>query len=117
MPRGENRQRHTTYESLSWGVVMARREHQGQPAGIFDFLFGEMRSAVQDVRSKLIDEGWFGRRAAPPSQLDAPSLGWHREPTGTSAGPPRQSFEEAWAPRERGDTPDVGEPAGPDLDR
>lgn len=82
---------------------MARREQQGQPAGILEFLFGEMRSAVQDIRGKLIDEGWFGRRAAPPSQFDASPLGWHREPSGVDAGPPRQSFDEAWAPRERGD--------------
>lgn len=84
---------------------MVRRE---QPAGILEFLFGEMRSALQDIRGKLLDEGWFGRRAAPPSQFEASSLGWHREPASADAGAPhRASFQEQWAARDPAASPDI----------
>lgn len=58
--------------------------------------------AVADVRSKLIDEGWFGRRG-PSASSPSADLGWELD-----APKPRtmddlralQSFEDAWATRE-----------------
>lgn len=90
--------------------------------GVFDFLFGELSHAVQDIRSKLIDEGWFGRRAAPPSQFDANPLGWDRAPERETiwtdrSGSQRQSFEEAWAPRDPSEGPSPVESSDHDLDR
>lgn len=97
---------------------MARREEQGQPAGILEILFGEMRSAVQDIRSKLIDEGWFGRRAgASPQQNLARDWGGpsiHDQPGLSISRPP---FEEQWAARAPGEARDAAEPGGMDLDR
>ncbi|MDO8381021.1 hypothetical protein [Phenylobacterium sp.] len=82
-------------------------------SGIADFLFGQFRDAVQDIRSKLVDEGWFGRRSAPPGGMDlardwsGPSV--HETPGRLPSSP---SFEEQWAPCERGDpAPDPGAPS------
>lgn len=76
--------------------------------GIADFLFGQAAEAIADIRSKLIDEGWFGRR----SPATPTSLGWEK-PGGTDA--PVSSFEEQWAAREPGQP----SPAAPDhgIDR
>jgi hypothetical protein len=62
--------------------------------------------AVADIRSKLIDEGWFGRRG--PSAAVTPS-GW--PPLEPEPHHPRLnhelgdflSFDEAWATREPAD--------------
>jgi len=85
------------------------RDQQQQRSGLFDFIFGQVRDAVADMRDKLVFEGWFGR----PSR-DASGVGlsqqWAR-PT-IHDGP---SFEDQWAvlaPGERG-----GEAPGLDIDR
>ncbi|MEI9994914.1 MAG: hypothetical protein WDM91_09995 [Rhizomicrobium sp.] len=68
------------------------------PTGLAEFLFGEFRQALQDIRQKLVEEGWFGRAvsAAPVVEMDrgppADQLG--------SLGDRRPSFEEMWTPRE-----------------
>lgn len=76
-------------------------------------LWGAMGDAVADIRSKLIDEGWFGRRVGerPGGGLadgwNGPSI--HNTPRDLPRGP---SFEEAWAVREPAEQPgherDVG---------
>jgi len=85
------------------------RDHEPQRSGVMDFLFGAARDAIADIRGKLIDEGWFGRRSHDAGGM---SLGqqWSK-PTILD----RPSFEEQWAvraPAERGaDAP------GLDIDR
>lgn len=63
---------------------------------------GAVGEAIGDIRSKIIDEAWFGRRGSTPAASG--SLGWEMD-----APKPRtmddlralQSFEEAWATRDR----------------
>lgn len=88
-----------------------------QRLGLDEFFRSVASEIVNDARSKLIDEAWFGRPASGdiPIQGDRPTarelhggnaanhspLGWElpRESTGALGG--RQlSFEELWAPRE-----------------
>lgn len=74
--------------------------------GLAEFLFQQFRSAVEDARAKLIDEGWFGRRSNAPGGHDlghewaGPSI--HDTP---DKAPASSSFEEQWAPREPGPSP------------
>lgn len=84
-------------------------------ASLLERVLGGFRDAVDDIRTKLIDEGWFGRHLAAPSM--AQRLGWSREdnPAGEAIDnvPPefftdeplpdrdrtfaqRPSFEEMW---------------------
>jgi hypothetical protein len=42
-----------------------------RPASLGEFLFAELRSAIQDVRQKLVEEGWFGRVVTPAPVTDA----------------------------------------------
>lgn len=85
------------------------REPGERRSGILDFLFGEAQQAVADVRAKLIEEGWFGRRSAPSRE---PSLGWTR-PEAPTSGHRERSFEEQWAVRSPGN--DM-QPPGADHD-
>jgi hypothetical protein len=76
----------------------------------FDQAANAFRGVVDDIRAKLIDEAWFGRRAAPPGQFDGVDLGWVREPAPNiirSADDlaPRPTFEALWAPGEPGREP------------
>jgi hypothetical protein len=103
---------------------------RGQRAGIVEFLFDELRSAFQDIRQKVFEEGWFGRvvTAAPVVEMD------HREAErgelySADHQPlrdPRQvpvphnpSFEELWGPRTQPDNPAelAKERDGHDFDR
>jgi hypothetical protein len=103
------------------------RERSNHPGGILDALLGGFGQALADIRGKLIDEGWFGRRAAPPRQFDVSPLGWERAPerdtvwTDRTGVPTRQTFEELWAPRERaeqpGEMPGHGELGQAEMDR
>ena len=68
-------------------------------ASVLDDVLSAMKDAVDDIRSKLIDEGWFGRRAAPPSQFDVTPGGNGRQPFDME----RPSFDEAWAARPAGE--------------
>jgi hypothetical protein len=55
---------------------------------MLDALFNELRNAFQDVRQKVVEEGWFGRvvTAALVIEVDA------------SDSCDRRSLEEMWAP-------------------
>lgn len=70
--------------------------------GWLDRLLGTVGDAVGDIRSKLIDEAWFGRGPARAGGTVAPTV--------RSADDllPRRSFEEDWAPRA---------PSGPEGNR
>jgi len=65
----------------------------GGRQGIFAFLFGELGRAVQDVRQRVVEEGWFGRITTPLP----------REPHGSPAAPTERpiTFEDLW-PRHEG---------------
>ncbi|TAL32258.1 MAG: hypothetical protein EPN98_13995 [Phenylobacterium sp.] len=70
-----------------------------------EFLFGQGREAIEDVRAKLIDEAWFGRRSAAPRSPDV-ALGWvtehDAEARAHAPDAPRTTFDEQWAPRPPG---------------
>jgi len=74
--------------------------------GFLAFLFDEVRSAIQDVRQKAVEEGWFGRVTTPEPvvRADRTILG------------DRPSFEEQWAVREPTNGPAL-EQDGHDLGR
>ncbi len=104
-------------------------EKRTRPPSIGEYLWAELRQAFQDVRQKVIEEGWFGRvvTAAPVVEVDhalsqeRDSLyGDDHQPSKT--GPEtsielRPSFEEQWAPVERPAQPLGQEHSGIDLDR
>lgn len=81
------------------GCPMGQGEHH-RPQSIGEFLLNELRQAFQDVRQKVLEEGWFGRvvTAAPVVEMDRSES----PPTQTgSLSDRRPSFEELWEPRER----------------
>jgi hypothetical protein len=88
-------------------------------------LFGELRHAFQDVRQKVVEEGWFGRvvTAKPVIEVHGGSPsdrgihGTTRADELLPPGPERRSFEELWAPREPSDRDPQHEQAGLDHDR
>jgi hypothetical protein len=84
-------------------------EHRARPASIAASLFDEVRRAIQDIRQRVVEEGWFGRITT-PLQRDHHSIGQ----TGPEAPAPERgaSFEDLW-PRHEGP---VREP-GHELDR
>ncbi len=41
-----------------------------RPLGIAEFLFAEIRSAFQDMRQKVLEEGWFGRVVTPAPVIE-----------------------------------------------
>ena len=95
-----------------------------RPPGIGEFLFNEIRSAFQDVRQKVLEEGWFGRVTTPKPVVglgkDGPeAIGLGNRPTiHEGLGERRPSFEEQWAPRERSrEAADIQKEHGHDLDR
>lgn len=98
--------------------------------GIVSFLFDELRGAIQDIRQKVVEEGWFGRvvTAAPVVEVDH---GLGRERGGLysddhrplAAGDPaeperRPSFEELWKPQSPGEhAAEAKKDHGIDIDR
>ena len=95
-----------------------------KPPGIGEFLFNEIRSAFQDVRQKVLEEGWFGRVTTPKPVVglgkDGPEgIGLGNRPTiHEGLGERRPSFEEQWAPRERSaESREVEKNPSHDLDR
>jgi len=80
-------------------------EQQSKPQSVFSFLFDELRGAMQDIRQKVVEEGWFGRvvTAAPVVEVDH---ALSRERGGLYSDDHRPSFEEAWRARAPGETPD-----------
>ncbi len=84
------------------------KENSGRtPPGIGEFLFNEIRSAFQDVRQKVVEEGWFGRVVTPAPVVEVgkegpEAIGLGNRPTiHEGLEQRRPSFEEQWAPRER----------------
>lgn len=68
-------------------------------------LWNVLGDAIADVRSKLIDEGWFGRRGVTDAR--SASTAWDSPTVHDAVGlPAGATFEEAWAVRE----PAAGEP-------
>jgi hypothetical protein len=101
-------------------------KNEGQkPASVGAYLFAELRHAFQDIRQKVVEEGWFGRvvTAAPVIEADA-ALGTNsahemerRAVYGDDGSPlhPRSnpewrnpSFEERWAARDEPAAPEHG---------
>lgn len=90
------------------------RERPEQRGGVLEFLRAGLGDAVSDIRSKLIEEGWFGRRSGAPSGGASLASDWTGPTVHGAALPPRQSFEEAWAPRKADQEPS---PPGMEIDR
>jgi hypothetical protein len=95
-----------------------------KPPSIGEFLFNEIRSAFQDVRQKVLEEGWFGRVVTPAPVIEVgkegpEAIGLGNRPTiHEGLGQRRPSFEEQWAPRERSAEPrEVEKSPSHDLDR
>ena len=107
------------------------REQPERRNALGEFLLRGFANAVADIRSKVIFEGWFGRRDAMPAPDDL-----HRAVPGEFAEPipfedlwgarsvhpgmvPQKSFEDLWGPRDRREGPgDVERSAHDhDLDR
>lgn len=83
--------------------------------GFLGALFNELRYAVQDIRQKVVEQGWFGQVTSAK-----PVIEMH---TTTEPGPKsedlygqdlrsplerRPSFEEQWQTREPGQQPESG---------
>lgn len=85
-------------------------ERSPEPSGFLDSLFEAIGRVVEDIRHKVVEEGWFGRQVtgdAPPNAAER--LGWDM---------PKQSFDELWAPAERdaAKEQDAPERDGPGMD-
>ena len=82
--------------------------------GFWETLLGGIGTAIDDARTKLIDEGWFGRRSMP-------GIGDHGMPIDPvpNAIDGLRSFEELWAPRERDAAPGERghDPEGLEIER
>jgi hypothetical protein len=80
---------------------MSGDDKRARPASIGEYLFNELRQAFQDIRQKVLEEGWFGRvvTAAPVVEIDK------GQPADELAPERRASFEELWSPRERAPQP------------
>ena len=75
-----------------------------KPSGFFEALFAALGSIFDDVRGKVVEEGWFGRQvseAADISPIKAPDITPPNEPAGAVWEPPKRSIDELWAPAER----------------
>lgn len=85
-----------------------------RPPSIGEYLFAELRQAFQDIRQKVIEEGWFGRVVTAAPVVEVSPLEQERvvEPSGPAEQ--RRSFEELWRPAERGH--DLEWPIGLDID-
>jgi hypothetical protein len=70
--------------------------------GLLAFLFDELRGALQDIRQKVVEEGWFGRVVTPRPVVGARDF--YRTtavPLTADQGDPLRRvarFEEAWRP-------------------
>jgi hypothetical protein len=74
-----------------------------RPPGIGEFLFNELRQAFQDIRQKVVEEGWFSRVTTPKPVVE---LG--REPIEEPVHGQREiapeyrpSFDDLYRPMER----------------
>jgi len=74
-----------------------------RPQGLGEFFFNELRQAIQDIRQKAVEQGWFGRVTTPKPVVEMPFQSV--ETAHEIDGQRRLSFEEQWAPKERSDPP------------
>lgn len=78
--------------------------------GLWEIVLGGIGGAIDDARTKLIDEAWFGRRSfSSDAGFEPPE---HPSPDDHEPSPMDYlaQFEEFWAPREPSP-----EPPAPDL--
>ena len=72
---------------------------RGKPEGLGEFLLGELRRAFQDIRQRVVEEGWFGR-VTTPYQRNAVDHGPARE---GAVEPQRElSFDDLYGHRREG---------------
>ena len=110
---------------------MDRDTNSGRrPPGIGEYFVAELRQAFQDIRQKVIEEGWFGRvvTAAPVVEVDRAltqdARGFYSDDhhplsaERTASLDHRPSFEELWSPKERAEGEHNHQPElGIDIDR
>ncbi|SRR5579862_2746424 len=78
-----------------------------KPQGLGEFLSNEFRQAVQDIRQKVVEQGWFGRVTTPKPVVEMPFQTVEADlPKRDLNCERRPSFEEMWAVREPAVTPD-----------
>lgn len=86
---------------------MQKEPERAKPQGLGEFLFNELRQGIQDIRQKVVEEGWFGRvvTAKPVVELqrDAPGSDSPAQHDGLSVKPGERelTFDEMWSPTER----------------
>jgi hypothetical protein len=85
-----------------------------KPSGLGEFLFNELRQAFQDIRQKVVEQGWFGRVTTPKPVVEMPfSTTADKTTDGSDLLHERpQSFEQSWAIRE----PDARDRNHPEID-
>lgn len=72
-----------------------------KPSGLGEFLFNELRQAFQDIRQKVVEEGWFGRVTTAKPVVEIPFQALEGDSAGHDLSHERRpSFEELWAPKE-----------------
>ncbi|MEI9990122.1 MAG: hypothetical protein WDM86_08795 [Rhizomicrobium sp.] len=94
-----------------------------KPPGLGEFLFNEIRSAFQDIRQRVVEEGWFGRVTTPAPVIEV----GHGGPDGIGLGnratirdglsEHRPSLEEMWAPTDRSHGQALHKSQGFDIER
>ena len=93
-----------------------------KPQGLVGFFFNEWRQAIQDIRQKVVEQGWFGRVTTPKPVVEMPFQTVEGNSTADRAHEmphdQRPSFEELWAPKDRTEPPRGRVPEhGIDIDR
>jgi hypothetical protein len=114
----------------SGGLALVDRDTNSgrRPLGVGEYFVAELRQAFQDIRQKVIEEGWFGRvvTAAPVVEVDRArdARGFYGDdhqplsPERTACPDHRPSFEELWSPKERAKGEHDHQPElGIDIDR
>jgi hypothetical protein len=84
------------------------KEPEPGPQGVFSYLFGELGRAVQDIRQRVVEEGWFGRITTP----------LQRDHTPASQAPAERpiTFDDLW-PRHEGPDREPGLEPDRSIDR
>jgi hypothetical protein len=85
------------------GASLARETgERSRPPGVAEYLFAELRQAFQDIRQKVVEEGWFGRVVTAAPVVDERPVAPEGEILNKDLDQTRRpSFEELWATRER----------------
>ncbi len=93
---------------------MAQGESDRRPS-LGEFLFSELHQAFQDIRQKVVEEGWFGRVVSPAPVVEMDRTDRPVQQRG-SPSDRRPGFDELWAPRES-EPADQRRDHGMDIDR